>query len=72
LNRVDRMKCECPYDGMISKERKRYYSVEEKREGINHNAFECKCTNDLKYYIRAGEKICLCSKCVLPGDKEIN
>ena len=61
------MKCECPYDEHISKDRERFYSDKELKDK-NHKAFNCKCTNDLKYYIRDGKRICLCSKCVIFGD----
>ena len=64
------MKCECPYNEFISKDRLNLYSKEELKE-VNHKANNCNCKNNLKYYIRRGKKICLCSKCVMFGDKEI-
>ena len=65
------MKCECPYDEVISEAREWQYSDEE-LEDKNHKAFDCRCTNNLKYYLRDGKEICLCSKCCMPGDKEVN
>lgn len=65
------MKCECPDDESVPKSMMYLYSYKEKKKGMNHKAFECKCTNNLKYYIRDGKKICLCSKCHTLGDKEI-
>ena len=43
------MKCKCPHDEHISKDRERFYSDEELKDK-NHKAFNCKCKNDLKYY----------------------
>lgn len=64
-------RCECPYDEVISKDRECLYSDEEKKNGLNHKANECKCTNDLKQYIRHGKAIWLCSKCHTFGDEEV-
>ena len=64
-------RCECPYNEVISKEREHLYSDEEKVNGLNHKANECKCTNNLKQYIRCGKIIWLCSKCHMFGDKEV-
>ena len=64
-------KCECPYDETITEDREHLYSDEEKKGGLNHKAGECKCTNDLKQYIRHDKKIWLCSRCVQFFDKEI-
>ena len=63
-------KCECPFKGNAPSYMEDFYSEEEKI-GMNHKPNECKCTNDLKQYIRNGKKIWLCSCCCLFGDKEV-
>lgn len=60
-------KCECPIKGSVPIERENEYSEEEKI-GMNHEAGECKCTNDLKQYKRKGKNLWLCSCCNLQGD----
>ena len=38
---------------------------------VNHKPGECKCTNELKQYIKHGKKVWLCSNCTFMGEEEI-
>ena len=59
--------CECNQKGILQPRMKNWYS-EEELPFVNHEPGECKCTNELKQYIRNGKKVWLCSNCKLISD----
>ena len=64
-------KCECDGEGVLDPEMEDWYDSEKELPYVKHKPNECKCVNKLKYYIRKGKKILLCSCCCLSSDKEI-
>jgi len=65
------MKCECDEEGVLKLETSSMYDKEKELPFVNHKPNECKCTNDLKQYIRNGKKVWLCSCCCLSSDDKI-
>lgn len=37
---------------------------------VDHEPGKCKCTNNIRLYLRNGKKVFLCSNCVL-GEEEV-
>ena len=58
------MKCECKEKGILKPGMASWY-LEEELPYVNHEPNECKCMNDLKRYWKNGQKIWLCSNCVM-------
>lgn len=70
------MKCECPYDTVVSPEMDRatkyLYNPVTELPFRNHKANECKCTVDLKRYLcKDNEVRVLCSCCCTASDVEL-
>lgn len=60
--------CECPEVGKLGCDPSWYDPITE-LSFTNHEPNECKCTNDIKTYIRNGKTLNLCSICNMWGDK---
>jgi len=65
------IKCECDEIGKLKSGMESLYNKENELPFVNHKPNECKCTNDLKQYIRNGKKLWLCSCCCLSSDEEV-
>ena len=61
-------KCECDTKGVLSEGMTSMYDEKKELPFVDHKPNECKCTNELKQYIRDGKRIWLCSCCTL-GEK---
>ena len=71
IEKIDKIKCQCPEVGSVRLEEEYWYSKDEK-SGMNHKAGECKGTNEIRLYIRGGKRLYLCSCCVLFGDRPVS
>lgn len=56
-------KCECEGTGFLLPKTEELFDKKLELPFVNHEPGECKCTNDLKEYVRDGKKIWLCSCC---------
>jgi len=56
-------KCECDRNAKLIPGWEDEYDKELELPFVTHKPGECKCTNELKEYIRDGKKITLCSCC---------
>lgn len=65
------IKCECPETGVLRFGMESLYDEETELPFVKHEPNQCKCTNNLKQYIRKGKKLWLCSCCCLSGDIEV-
>jgi len=63
-------KCECNKKGVLNPIIEHMYDKERELPFVNHKPNKCRCTNDLKQYIRKSKKLWLCSCCCLSSDKE--
>lgn len=64
-----KVKCECNKEGILDNDLIKLYDPIKELPYVNHKPNECKCTNNIKQYIREGKKIWLCSCCCLHTDK---
>lgn len=64
------VKCECDNMGVLQPGMSRWYDPKKELPFVNHEPGECKCTNELKQYVRNGKVIWLCSCCCCRGDVE--
>ncbi len=63
------MKCECKQEGELRAGMEYMYDKIKELPFVTHKPNECKCTNELKQYLKKGEKVWLCSNCVM-GEKD--
>lgn len=63
-------KCECKNTGILRPDMASWYDSEKELPFVNHEPNECKCTNELKQYIKDKKKVWLCSCCVM-GEEEV-
>jgi hypothetical protein len=56
-------KCECDRDANVPKDIESMYDPIKELPYANHKAGKCKCTNNIREYIRGGKKVYLCSCC---------
>lgn len=68
---MEAVRCECPSEGVLYPEGESLYNPVTELPFVKHEPGECRCTNDLKPYLRDGKRIILCSCCWLLGDKEV-
>lgn len=61
--------CECNKKGVLREGMASLYDEETELPFVIHEPNECKCTNELKEYIRNGKKVVLCSNCCLSSDE---
>ncbi len=64
-------RCECNEEGVLREGFASWYDTVKELPFVNHKPNKCKCTNELKKYIRKGKEIWLCSICCLSSDKEV-
>lgn len=67
----NKIKCQCNTESILRTDMRHLYHPTKELPFVNHKPNECKCTNDLKQYIREDKKIWLCSCCCLAFDKEV-
>lgn len=63
-------KCQCDKRGRLFADMAWMYDKKKELPFVDHEPNKCKCKNELKLYIRNGEKLYLCSNCNLETDKE--
>lgn len=61
--------CQCEEEGILRPGMERMYESDTELPFVNHQPGQCKCTNELQRYMRAGVAVTLCSCCVLSTDK---
>lgn len=64
-------KCECDDNGKLPPGMSGMYDRVTELPFVNHKPGECKCTNELRQYLRNGKEVWLCSCCCLDTDKQI-
>lgn len=65
-------KCECVHNSVLLPEMAEFYHPKKELPFVTHNAGDCRCTNDLRYYRCDDEKQrWLCSICCTTTDLEI-
>lgn len=65
------MKCQCDSIGKLQPGMGSWYNPVTELPFVNHSPGKCKCTNDLKKYLRDGKEVMLCSCCCLSSDKRV-
>lgn len=64
------IRCECELKGVLYPQMISFYDPTTELPYVKHKPNKCKCTNELKRYIRNGKIVWLCSCCKLLGDME--
>jgi hypothetical protein len=70
MNEQMEIKCQCDETGTLQIGWEWSYDEKKELPYVNHAPNECKCTNELKRYLRDGKEIWLCSCCCM-GDEEV-
>ncbi len=68
---MEEKRCECDTVGVLRDGMASMYDEETELPFVVHEPNECKCTNNLKQYIRNSKKVWLCSCCCLSTDEEV-
>jgi len=63
------IKCQCDDTGELNPGMASLYDINTELPFVDHEPNECRGTNDLQLYERAGKKLWLCSNCNLSTDK---
>ena len=71
VKKMQNKRCECNETGVLHDGTANMYDKVTELPFVAHEPNECKCTNELKQYIRDGKKLWLCSCCCLSTDKLI-
>jgi hypothetical protein len=66
-----KQKCQCQETAVLKPEMSSWYHQTLELPFVEHQPGECKCTHELKQYIRKGKTLWLCSCCTVSGDKEV-
>lgn len=66
---MNSQKCECDHTGILNPGMASWYDPVTELPFVKHEPDKCKCTNNIRLYVRKGKKVWLCSCCFLTSDK---